>query len=188
MPVVIDLVERDLLQGEPPRRLPLLFVPNLLGEYLLERPLISYFDPLLLGGLVAALALALLQVGPLLWLLLGAILAVRLGIAAWRIGRRVAEDRALLRYGIVIYAHILEMRPSRDSAGQIDGAYLDCAIPVGRRRTSVGSVWMPDAAEAARLGRLGRVLVICLPRAPGAWRLLEYKSSALRYEPLHAGV
>ncbi len=184
MPLVIDLVDRTLFQCEPPRRLPFLFIPNLLGEYLLERPLSAYLDPIMVGICVAAIAMALLQVNGLLWLVLILIFTLRLLLAAWTIGRAVYDDRALLKYGKVLHAHILGMRPHRDLNGEINGAYLDCAIPVGQRRTSVGSVWLPDPAEAARLAQHGRVPVICLARVPGTWRLLDYKYQGVRYEPV----
>jgi len=74
------------------------------------------------------------------------------------------------------------MRPHRNVLGEIDGALLDCAIVVAPRRTYVGSIWVADGIEAARLARQGRVEVICLPRTPGTWRLIEEIRSDVRYD------
>jgi hypothetical protein len=46
----------------------------------------------------------------------------------------------------------------------------------------VGSIWVADGIEAARLARQGRVEVICLPRTPGTWRLIEEIRSDVRYD------
>jgi hypothetical protein len=180
---LLDLVEPTLLDHEPPRRLPLFFLPNLIGEYLIERPLRTYLDPLVLAGCVGAIVMAILQVGPLLWIALLSILAVRIGRGAWRMFRDVYEDYLLMRYGVLINAHVMGVRTARNAHGDVSGAYIDCAIPLTRRRTSVGSVWFPDPAEAMRLSSAGRLPVICLARAPGAWRLRECDGPHLRYEP-----
>lgn len=186
MPAVLDLIEHRLLDHTPPRRLPPLFLPNLLGEYLLERPLRSYVDPIVIGTVVAAAAMIVLRIGSWLWIVLLAIVALRIVTISWDVGRRAWEDYRLLRYGKVITAHIMGLRVSRDASGAINGAYLDCVIPTGKRRTSVGSVWLPDAEQAAALNREGRLLVIALERAPGTWRLRELDNPALRYEPIEA--
>lgn len=183
MPDVLDLVERSTLDSAPPRRLPVFFLPNLIGEYLIERPLRSYLDLYLITGLLAAVTMIILRVGMLLWLALLVLMAMRIGRAVWRIYRDVREDYLLLRYGVVVNAHIMGVRTSRDANGDLSGAYVDCAIPLTPRHTSVGTVWMPDAAEAARLGRIGRLPVIALPRSPGTWRLRDGDGPHLRYEP-----
>ncbi len=185
MPDLLDLVDRKLLEVPPPRRLPRFFLPNLIGEYLLERPAHAYLDPIVLGSLVVLGALLALGLGPPRWivLLLLALLALRVSGPLIRLWRHVREDYLLMRYGVVVRAHVIGVRPCRDAAGNPDGAYLDCAIPVSRRRTSVGSVWMPDAAEALRLSAAGQVPVICLARAPGTWRLRDGDGPGLRYEP-----
>lgn len=187
MPVATDLIEPALLHRPPPRPLPFMLVPNLLGEYVLERPFSAYFDPLLVGGIIAAVAMALLGVGLWLWVILLTIMVIRLLVVAWDVAWRVYEDVQLLKYGEVLWAHVLRMRSCRDYDGEIAGAYLDCAIRVGPRRTSVGSVWMPDIVQAMALERRGRLLVLCLPRTPGTWRLLEYTSPDLCYEPAQEG-
>lgn len=183
MPAVLDLVEPTVLDHQPPRRLPAFFLPNLIGEYLIERPLRTYLDPLVLAGCVGGIVMMILQVGPLLWIALISILAVRIGGGAWRMFRDVHEDYLLMRYGVLINAHVMGVRTCRNAHGDVAGAYVDCAIPLTRRRTSVGSVWLPDAAEAMRLGSIGRLPVICLARAPGAWRLRDGDGPHLRYEP-----
>lgn len=183
MPDVLGLVDRNLLEQPAPRRLPALFLLNLIGEYLLERPAHAYFDPYVVAGIVAGVAMTFLGVGPLPWLLLALLLALRLSGPCWHLCRSVREDYLLLRHGVVVHAHILGVRPCRDAAGNPAGAYLDCAIPVTRKRTSVGSVWMPDSADALRVGAAGRVPVICLARAPGTWRLRDGDGPHLRYEP-----
>jgi len=77
---------------------------------------------------------------------------------------------------------VLRLRPHRSTSGAIDGAMLDCAIPIAPRRTYVGSIWLSNGAEAARLARQGRVEVICLPRTPGTWRVIEEVKSDIRYD------
>jgi len=106
----------------------------------------------------------------------------RTGRGAWQVWRRARDDLSLLRDGLTLRAHVLRMRPHRDTTGEIDGALLDCAIPVAQRRTYVGSIWLSDGIEAARLARQGRVAVICLPRTPGTWRVIEEIKADVRYE------
>lgn len=185
-PIIIDQVEPEIFKHTPPRPLPNFILPNLLGEYLIITPLKTYLDPLLLGGIAAAIALFLLQVGLLLWIVLGLVLAVHVGVALWKLIRHVREDIALVKYGIIVRAHILRVRPQRDIEGSIVAMCLDCAIPISRQRTSVGSVWLTDEVEAARLEKQGRVQIICLPRTPGTWRLLEARSPTVYYTPINA--
>ncbi|NTV62298.1 MAG: hypothetical protein HGA65_02015 [Oscillochloris sp.] len=186
MPDVLDLVDRRLLNHSPPRKLPFFFVPNLLGEYLLERPPSFYFDPVLIVGVLAEVVMLLLRMESVFWVTLGLLLLLRVMAAGWKIYRDVREDYLLLRFGVVTSAHVMSVRTCRDASGEASGAYVDCVIPISRRRTSVGSVWMPDAAEALRIGQTGRLNVICLTRSPGAWRLSEGDGPHLRYDP--AGV
>ena len=146
MPAILDLIEPTDLDGVPPRSLPIFFLPNLIGEHLIERPARSYFDPFLIGALITAVALILFKAPPIIWALLALTLALRLSRAGWRLYRDVRDDYRLLRYGVITNAHVLGVRTSRDSNGDLVGAFVDCAIPFTRRRSSVGSVWMPDAA------------------------------------------
>ncbi len=175
-------IDGPLLQRLPPRPLPLWLIADLIGDQLAERPLRSYIDPLLICGLVAAVALALLRAPIWLSWVLALLMGVRLGMIAWEFLGRSLLDFQLLRYGILVRAHVLRSRPNKAISGLIHGAYLDCVIPVGRGRTSVGSVWLSDLQEADRLAAQGRVQVICLPKAPGTWRLLEGKCAEFRYE------
>jgi hypothetical protein len=183
VPDVLDLVDSRLLDHSPPRRLPFFFLPNLIGEYLIERPLRFYVDPFIIASIVAAIVMPILRVPIWLWCALLAILALRLIITCWKIYRDVREDYLLMRYGVVTSAHVMGVRACRDASGAPSGAYIDCVIPISRSRTSVGSVWMPDAAAALRVGQVGRLSVICLARSPGAWRLREGDGPHLRYEP-----
>ncbi|NJN18250.1 MAG: hypothetical protein HC822_19340 [Oscillochloris sp.] len=184
MPAILELVDTNTLDQQPPRPLPTFFLLNLIGEYLLERPLRSYLDPVVLGGLITAATLLIFQVGPLLWLTLLALLVVRVSRGCWRICRDVYEDYRLLRYGKVLNAHILGIRSCRDTNGDLSGAYIDCAIPLSKRLSSVGSVWIPDAAEASRIAEQGRMPVIALARSPGTWRLRDGDGPQVRYAPL----
>jgi hypothetical protein len=185
VPDVLDLVDHELLELGPPRQLPRFFVPNLIGEYLLEQPARAYLDPLAIISAGAALLIYLLRLGSLSWVawLLVALVALRLSGPLLRLWRNVREDYLLLRDGVVVSAHVIGVRPCRDNAGNPAGAYLDCAIPLTRQRTSVGSVWMPDASDALRIGAVGRVPVICLAHAPGTWRLRDGDGTRFRYEP-----
>lgn len=182
MPDVLDLVDRELLDYSPPRRLPFFFLPNLIGEYLLERPLRTYLDPFAIGGLAGLALLLIMRAHPLLWVALVGLLALHLSGPCWQLLRAVWEDYLLLRDGVVLHAHVLGVRPCRDGTSNAAGAYVDFAIPITRQRTSVGSVWMPDASDALRVGAAGRVPVICLARAPGTWRLRDGDGPHLRYE------
>ena len=97
----------------------------------------------------------------------------------WRV---VSEEIALLRRGLIVKAHILKLQPHRTITGEIDGALLACAIPVKPARTYVGSIWLADGHEALRLMHQGQLDVICLPRAPGTWRVIEPVQSQIRYD------
>jgi hypothetical protein len=180
-----DQVDPGYLEQAPPRPLRPVVVLNLLGDRVFERPISAFLDPLLIIGLLALILLTALRVHVLLWLVALLVVAVRLSWGAWQVWRRAWDDLRLLREGLIVRAHVLRMRPHRDTTGEIDGALLDCAIPVARRRTYVGSVWLSDGIEAARLARQGRVEVLCLPRTPGTWRVIEEIKADVRYE--HTG-
>jgi hypothetical protein len=176
VPDILDLVEAGSLEHAPPRRLPAFFLPNLIGEYLIERPLRSYFSLFVLICLSGAAILAAVGAPALVSLALLALAGVRVLGPTLRLFRDVREDYLLIRHGLILTAHVIGVRPCHEPSGRHGGAYLDCAVPITRRRTSVGSVWVADVAEAMRLSALGKLTVICLPRAPGAWRL--YKAPA----------
>jgi len=179
---VTDQVDADYLEQSPPRPLPPVVALNLLGDYIFERPSTTFLDPLLLVGVVTLVGMITLHAPRLLWFVPLLLILVRISIGAYRIGRRIWDDLLLLRKGLRLRAHVLHMRPHRNTMGEIDGALLDCAIVVAPRRTYVGSIWIADGIEAARLARQGRVEVICLPRTPGTWRLIEEIRSDVRYE------
>jgi hypothetical protein len=182
VPAILSLLEPGTLEQPTPRRLPAFFVPNLIGEYLLERPLRAYFDPFVLVWLAGLIVMAVFQAPTLAFLAVAALLAARLLGPTLRLARHVREDYLLLRDGLLVTAHVLGVRPALVGAEAAQGAYLYCAIPITGRRTSVGSVWLPDRAEALRLSTAGRVAVICMARAPGIWRLRDSDGPHLRYE------
>lgn len=182
MPAILSLLEPGTLEQPPPRRLPAFFVPNLIGEYLLERPPRDYLSPFVLVWLAGLIVLMVFGAPPMALLAAAALLAARLLGPSLRLVRNVREDYLLLRDGLLVTAHVLGVRPDQVSGGAAPGAYLDCAIPITSQRTSVGSVWMPDSAEALRLSAAGRIAVICMARAPGVWRLRDGDGPHLRYE------
>ncbi|HEY3230317.1 MAG TPA: hypothetical protein VGJ87_13940 [Roseiflexaceae bacterium] len=179
---VTDQVDSGYLEQTPPRPLPPEVVLNLLGDYIFERPASAFLDPLLLIGIVALIGLVVLRTNTLFWFAPLLLIIVRIGLGAYYIWRRVWDDLLLLRKGLKLRAHVLRMRPHRNTTGEIDGALLDCAMVVAPRRTYVGSIWVSDGSEAARLTHQGRVEVICLPRTPGTWRIIEEVRSDVRYE------
>jgi hypothetical protein len=179
---VTDQVDTGYLEQTPPRPIRPVVVLNLLGDHIFERPASQFLDPLLIVGLVSLLGMIALRANRLLWLVPLLLILVRLGLGAYRVWRRAWDDLLLLRKGLKLRAHILRMHPHRSTVGDIDGALLDCAIVVAPRRTYVGSIWLADQMEAARLARQGRVEVICLPRTPGTWRIIEEVKSDVRYE------
>jgi hypothetical protein len=182
VPAILSLLEPGTLEQSPPRRLPRFFVPNLIGEYLLERPLRTYLDPFVLGWLFGMVALIVVGVPSTVFVAMIVVLAARLLGPCLRLWRHVRDDYLLLRDGLLIKAHVLGVRPALANGKNAPGAYLDCAITISDRRISVGSVWLPDAAEALRLSAAGRVAVICMARAPGAWRLCDGDCAQRRYE------
>jgi hypothetical protein len=179
---VTDQVDANYLEQAPPRPIRPVVVLNLLGDHIFERPAVAFLDPLMLIGFVALIGMVVLQSNRLLWFAPLLLILARLAIGAYHVGRRAWDDLMLLRKGLKLRAHILRMRPHRNTSGAINGALLDCAIVVAPRRTYIGSIWLADGLEAARLVQQGRVDVICLPRTPGTWRIIEEVKSDVRYE------
>jgi hypothetical protein len=175
-------IDQALLGHEPPRPLPPTLLADLLGDRLLATPLRAYLDPTLVAGIVAALGLALLRTP--LWLswLVALVVALRLVLLAWRFLGPALSDAHLLRNGVVVAAQVRRLRVGGSPGEAHGGAYLDCTMPISPARTAVGSVWLASRAEAERLLAEGQVRVICLPRAPGTWRLLDGRSFEQRYE------
>lgn len=175
-------VDAEYLARVAPRPFPAAALPSLVLACVTERPLRAILDPALLVALGALLLLVALKAGwPLLVLPL-LVIATRLWREAARVWARVRDELALLRYGRIMQAHVLKLRPHRDALGEIDGALLYCAIVVAPRRTYIGSAWLADGTEALRLARAGRVRVLCLPRAPGTWRIVDELQGEVRYD------
>ena len=155
---------------------------NLLNDYAFEQPLRTFLHPIILMSLGVLIGLYLLRVSPFIRALPVLLILIQLALSARRIWRRVRDDLTLLRNGLTIRAHVLRLRPHRAPSGELEGALLDCAIPVGPRRTYMGSIWLSDGAEAVRLANQGRLAVLCLPRTPGTWRVLEEIKADVRYD------
>lgn len=179
---VTEHVDAAYLAQTPPRPLPPGVLLNLLNDYLFERPLRTFLNPLLILCVVALVGLYALRAPQLVRLVPVALIAGQTALAALRLWRRVRDDLALLRHGLAVRAHVLRLRPFRGATGTIEGALLDCAIPVGPRRTYVGSIWLADGAEALRLANQGRLMVLCQPLTPGTWRVIEEVHSDIRYD------
>ena len=182
MQPVTEQVDATYLEQPPPRPIPLSLALNVLSDHVFAQPLRGLLDPLVVGGVLALGALFVLRASPALRLLPALMIIVPLVGLAQQIWRRTSDDLALLRSGLTVRAHVLKVRAHRTTTGEIDGALVDCAIPVAPRRTYVGSIWLADGAEAMRLKRQGRVEVICLPRTPGTWRVIEQVQSEVRYD------
>lgn len=179
---VTDQVDARYLEQVPPRALPHVVLLNLLGDHIFERPISAFLDPVLIIAFLALIVLMSLRAPSAFWLAPLLVIVARAGLGARRIWRRAWDDLRLLRDGLTLRAHVLRMRPHRNIAGEISGALIDCAIPVAPRRTYIGSVWLADGSEALRLVRQGRITVICLPRTPGTWRIIDPVTSEVRYE------
>lgn len=179
---VTEQVDAAYLEQPPPRQVPIGVMLNLLSDHTFERPLRVLLSPLLLTGVIGLICLFALRASPLLRLVPLALIIVWLAGEAHQIWRSTRAELVLLRHGLAIRAHVLRKRLYRATDGSINGAMLDCAIPVGPRRTYVGSVWLADAAEASQLESQGRVEVLCLPRTPGTWRMIASGRSSLRYD------
>jgi hypothetical protein len=179
---VTEQVDAAYLQQSPPRKLSPAVMVNLFSDHVFERPLKAFLDPLIIAGIITLLVLFALRASTAIRLVPVLIIVIRLLISARHLWRNVRDDLALLRNGLTVRAHVLGLRAHRTTMGVIDGALLDCAIPVAPRRTYVGSIWLANGAEALRLKRQGRIEVICLPRTPGTWRVIEDVKSDIRYD------
>lgn len=178
---VTDQVDAAYLKLATPRPLPFQVVINLLGEHSFSRVQAFLDPPLIVGLILLVLCVGLRAPGPFLLVPL-VIISARLGVGLYYLWRHVSDDLALLRKGLIIRAHVLRLRPHRNVTGEINGALLDCALAVAPRRTYIGSVWLADGHEALRLARQGRIEVICLPRTPGTWRIVEPVATEVRYD------
>jgi len=183
---VTEQVDSTYLQQTPPRPLSPTVMANLLSDYIFERPFKLFFDPVIIASILVLILLFVLRASTAIRLLPVLLIIIRLLFSARHLWLHVSDELALLRNGLTLRAHILGLRPHRTTMGAIDGALLDCAIPVAPRRTYVGSIWLANSTEALRLMRQGRVEVICLPRTPGTWRVIEDVKSDIRYDRMGA--
>ncbi|NJN66522.1 MAG: hypothetical protein HC884_07315 [Chloroflexaceae bacterium] len=177
--------DHPVLQQEPPRHLPPGVVLGLYVDYLNHHPRLFYLDIPLIGGILATTLLVLLRAGGF-WKLSFAIVVLRLGMLLWKVNRRTHQQMMLLKHGNVVEAYILRTRPCLDSQGNDQGACLDCLVPAGPRRISVGSVWVADGARAEQMRKQGRTRAICLARAPGIWHLLDATATSAWLRPRSA--
>ena len=175
-------VDDAFLQQNTPRPISPMLLGGMFFNHVFERPSRTILHPLFVVNLAALIATLVLRL-PLfvLALPLGVIVGM-LVLGGFRVGRRVWNNLRLLRHGLILRAHIRKLRPNRTLMGEIDGAVLDCAIVVAPRRTYIGSIWIADGNEALRLLHQGRLQVLCLPQAPGTWRVIEPVRSELSYE------
>ena len=183
---VTEQVDAAYLQQAPPRTLSPAVMANLLSDHIFERPLKAFLDPVIIAAIIALLVLFALRASSAIRLVPVLLIVIRLLISAGYLWQHIRDDLALLRNGLTVRAHVLGLRPHRTTLGAINGALLDCAIPVAPRRTYVGSIWLASGAEALRLKQQGRVEVICLPRTPGTWRVIEDVKSDIRYDRVGA--
>ncbi|NOK63020.1 MAG: hypothetical protein GFH27_549319n66 [Chloroflexi bacterium AL-W] len=178
---VTEQIDHTYLQQTPPRPLPYMVVLRLFGKHILTRPITTIFNPWLIVNLLGVIILIVLELHVIIWLIPLALLVAQICFHSYHLKRHITVDIDLLRKGIVIRAHILKLRAHRTLTGEINGALLDCAIPVTAHRTHIGSIWIADGGEALRLAHKGRVEVVCLPKSPGTWRVIEEIQSEVRY-------
>lgn len=182
---VIDHVDAAYLEQSPPRALPPSAVFSLTRSHMLRRRY-AILDPRIILGVALFVALWLLGAPAFVLLVPVLIMLWQVGRGVYWLTRHVRDDVALLRKGQIITAEVQKLRPHRALNGNIEGALIDCVIAVAPRRTYIGSVWLADGQEALRLAQQGRVEVLCLPRAPGTWRIIEKPASAVLYERVGA--
>ena len=125
-------VSPGYLNSPTPRPFPFEALPDLLLDYLIRPALRKLLDPIIAFGVLLLLGLALTHIGGILLVLGLTLLVIRLWHDVLRVVRRLFDDIALLRHGLLVRAHILHMRPYRSELGEIDGALFDCAIAVVR--------------------------------------------------------
>src|SRR3954451_19097949 len=104
---VTEQVDAAYLQQSPPRPLSPAVVANLLSDHIFERPLKTFFDPLIIASIITILLLFALRTSTALRLVPVLLIAIRLLINARHLWRRVSDDLALLRNGLTIRAHVL---------------------------------------------------------------------------------
>jgi hypothetical protein len=179
---VNERVSASYLELPTPRPFPFDAVVDLLTDYLFWPALRKLIDPVVAPGILAIFTLSFFKASGWLIALIVLAIVVRLSTDVRKVGGRIRDEVALLRHGLTVRAHVMQLRPYRSTLGEIDGARLDCAIPVAARRTYIGSIWLSDGTEAVEVAKRGRLTVICLPRTPGTWRIVEQLSSEVRYD------
>lgn len=183
-----EKVNRTLLKTDPPRTLPVPLVLSLVWFSLRKHPFgFPYLLPLLIGGLMAVGLLKWSHAGQATWNMMLMLLTSAFGVAVWRIRQQFRTDMDVLVHGRVVSAQVIQVRPDVNEHGQRQGTFIDLLIPVESQRISAGSFWIPDESESARLKDRTHILVICLPRVPGTWYLLEptVPDAVLHLESMH---
>jgi hypothetical protein len=94
-------------------------------------------------------------------------------LVVWKIGRRVWANSAIVRYGRLVDAPILRVRPAYTAQGKRQGSQVDLLIPVEHNHISAGSFWIAEENETAWDHEHHSVRVLCLPYVPGTWHVLE---------------
>lgn len=181
MQYVTDHVDTAFLHQPPPRALPPSTIWRLIRARMMRRRF-AILDPWMLLGMVVLGALALLHAPTILFVVPTVIIVWRVGQGMLWLLRSVRDDMAMLREGQVGIAEVRKLRPHHTPSGDIEGALIDCEIPVTPRRTYVGSVWLADGQEALHFAQQGHVEVLYLPRMPGTWRIIEDVSSQMLYQ------
>ncbi len=181
MQYVTDHVDAAFLHQPPPRALPSSTVWRLVRARIAQRRF-AILDPWMLLGLVVLGALALLYAPPIVFVVPAVLIIWRIVRGLLWLLRSVRDDMTMLREGQVITAEVRKLRPHHTLSGNIEGALIDCEIPVTPRRTYVGSVWLADGQEALHFAQQGHVEVLCLPHVPGTWRIIEDVSSQITYQ------
>jgi hypothetical protein len=179
---VHERVSHTYFELAAPRPFPVDALPDLILDYLVRPGLRLLLDPMVFAGLIGVLLFPILKL-PWWWLAcLCVIVLLWVRGKIMRVIQRIRDEIALLQHGLIVRAHVLRFRPHRTLMGEIDGARIDCAIAVAPRRTYIGSIWLSDGAEAVQIAESRRLLVICLPRTPGTWRVVEDLRSEVRYD------
>ena len=181
MQYVTDYVDAAFLRQPLPRVLPRSTIWQLIRARVMRRRF-AILDPWMLLGLVMLGILALFRAPSLLFVVPTVIIVWRVVRGMLWLSRSVRDDMAMLREGQVVIAEVRKLRPHHTPSGDIEGALIDCEIPVAPRRTYVGSVWLADGQEALHFAQQGHVEVLCLPRIPGTWRIIEHVSSQMLYQ------
>jgi hypothetical protein len=182
MQPIIERVNPAYFDLATPRPFPYEALPNLVIDHLLRPAARRLLAPVIVIGIVLIVVAQALRLPWYVGALAYVLVASQLLRGIERAVQRMRDELALMRYGLAVSAHVLRLRPYRTVLGELDGARLECAIAVAPRRTYIGSIWLSDGAEAVEIMAAGRLRVICLPRTPGAWRVIDPLRSEIRYD------